>query len=149
MRMKTFISSLLLLLISSESTSSFQQTSATKITTPPEIHQMNSNVNNHDTSDGNEQETLLQLPSSNPDQDIPTLQFGDTMRFEELGPIIINTDGTTRRIDNWDTLTDREKEVSWRRIKKRNEERRKALMEQQQQQQQQDGGAASGAPKQN
>jgi hypothetical protein len=43
--------------------------------------------------------------------------------------------GTTRRIDNWDTLTKQEQEVSWRRISKRNEARRKVLLEKQQQEQ--------------
>ena len=32
-----------------------------------------------------------------------------------------------RRIDNWETLTESEREVSWRRIKKRNAERREIL----------------------
>lgn len=32
-----------------------------------------------------------------------------------------------QRIDNWATLTEREKEVTWRRIRKRNAERREAL----------------------
>jgi predicted Fe-S protein YdhL (DUF1289 family) len=49
------------------------------------------------------------------------------MKLDHLGPIIINTDGTTRRIDNWDTLSEREKETTWRRIKKRNAERREML----------------------
>lgn len=49
------------------------------------------------------------------------------MKLDHLGPIIINTDGTTRRIDDWDTLSEREKETTWRRIKKRNAERREML----------------------
>ena len=49
-----------------------------------------------------------------------------------MGPVIINADGTTRQIANWDQMTKREQEVTWRRISKRNEERRKALLEQQQ-----------------
>jgi len=53
-----------------------------------------------------------------------------------MGPVIINADGTTRRIDNWDQMTKNEQEVAWRRIAKRNEERRKALLEEQQKQQQ-------------
>ena len=56
----------------------------------------------------------------------------DSISFEEMGPVIINADGSTRRIDNWDTMTKKEQEVAWRRISKRNEERRKALLEQQQ-----------------
>uniref|UniRef100_A0A7S3V470 RxLR effector protein n=1 Tax=Chaetoceros debilis TaxID=122233 RepID=A0A7S3V470_9STRA len=74
----------------------------------------------------------LQLPPVNPNnvnKDIKTLKFGEAMKLDEMGPIIINTDGTTRRIDNWDILTEREQEVTWRRIKKRNAERRKMLEE--------------------
>ena len=48
-----------------------------------------------------------------------------------MGPVIINTDGTTRQISNWDQMTKREQEVTWKRISKRNEERRKVLLEQQ------------------
>jgi predicted Fe-S protein YdhL (DUF1289 family) len=86
----------------------------------------------------NIQNEILQLPPSNPeDENIPILKFGETLRLEELGPIILNTDGTTRRIDNWNEMTEREKEVTWRRIKKRNEERRQVLMQQQQELEQQ------------
>ncbi|KAG7346601.1 hypothetical protein IV203_005670 [Nitzschia inconspicua] len=74
----------------------------------------------------------LPPPDPNASKDIPTIKLGETIRFEEWGPIILNTDGTTRRIDNWDQLTEKEKEVTWRRISKRNEERRKLLLEQQQ-----------------
>jgi predicted Fe-S protein YdhL (DUF1289 family) len=52
-----------------------------------------------------------------------------------MGPVIINSDGTTRRIDNWDQMMKGEQEVAWRRIAKRNEERRKVLLERQQEQQ--------------
>ncbi len=90
----------------------------------------NNEANQRDTMANNEE--VKKLPEADPnDTSLPTLKFGDTMRFEELGPIIINTDGTTRRIDNWDTLTDHEKEVTWRRIRKRNEQRKKALLEKQ------------------
>ena len=54
-----------------------------------------------------------------------------------MGPVIINSDGTTRRIDNWDQMTKGEQEVAWRRIAKRNEERRKVLLERQLEQQEQ------------
>lgn len=39
-----------------------------------------------------------------------------------------------QRIDNWATLTEREKEVTWRRIRKRNAERREALKAKQKEQ---------------
>lgn len=75
---------------------------------------------------------LPQLPPPDPksDKNIPTIKLGETIRFEEFGPIILNTDGSTRRIENWDTLTEKEKEVTWRRISRRNEERRKVLLAQ-------------------
>mmetsp|Transcript_4980 Transcript_4980/g.7812 ORF Transcript_4980/g.7812 Transcript_4980/m.7812 type:complete len:143 (+) Transcript_4980:187-615(+) len=69
------------------------------------------------------------LPESDPNKDIPTIKLGETIKFEEMGPVIINLDGSTRRIDNWDEMTDKEREVAWRRISKRNEERRKMLLE--------------------
>jgi hypothetical protein len=68
-------------------------------------------------------------------KDVPTIRLGETIRFEEWGPIILNSDGSTRRIDNWDQLTEHEKQVTWRRISKRNEERRKVLLALQQEQQ--------------
>ena len=81
--------------------------------------------------------SIPQLPAATGDDpNIPSIKLGETIRFEEWGPIILNTDGTTRRIANWDNLTEQEKKVTWRRISKRNEERRLVLLEQQKQQQQ-------------
>merc|ERR1719437_365040 len=74
---------------------------------------------------------IPRLPPPDPDSNLPSIRLGESIRFEEWGPIILNSDGTTRRIANWDELTDKEKEVSWRRISKRNEERRLILLEQQ------------------
>eukprot|EP00546_Thalassionema_frauenfeldii_P009846 CAMPEP_0178918096 /NCGR_PEP_ID=MMETSP0786-20121207/13633_1 /TAXON_ID=186022 /ORGANISM="Thalassionema frauenfeldii, Strain CCMP 1798" /LENGTH=132 /DNA_ID=CAMNT_0020591761 /DNA_START=125 /DNA_END=523 /DNA_ORIENTATION=- len=79
----------------------------------------------------NNKDEIPQLPTADPDKDIPTIKLGETISFEEMGPVIINLDGTTRRIDNWDTMTEQEQKVAWRRISKRNEERRKKLLEQQ------------------
>jgi hypothetical protein len=58
------------------------------------------------------------------------LEFSD--KYVVLySPITITiATGTTRRIENWDKLSEKEKEVTWRRISKRNEERRKMLLEQ-------------------
>lgn len=70
-----------------------------------------------------------QLPPPDPNDNLPTIRLGETISFEEFGPVILNTDGSTRRIANWDILTEAEKKVTWRRISKRNEERRKALLE--------------------
>jgi hypothetical protein len=81
--------------------------------------------------EGKGEEPILQLPEASDDPSIPSIKLGESIRFEEMGPVIINIDGTTRRIDNWDQMTKAEQEVAWRRIAKRNEERRKALLEQQ------------------
>lgn len=87
---------------------------------------------NDNNSDKQAEDALL-LPPSDGSKDLPSIRLGETIRFEELGPIILNTDGTTRRIGNWDQLTEQEKKATWRRISKRNEERRLALLEQQKQ----------------
>jgi hypothetical protein len=77
----------------------------------------------------------LLLPSSDEsNKNITSIQLGETISFAELGPIILNTDGTTRRIDNWNTMTEQEQETTWRVIKKRNAQRREQLLLQQQKQ---------------
>lgn len=72
----------------------------------------------------------LPPPSGEESNEIPKLKLGETIRFEDMGPIILNVDGTTRRIANWDKMTDQEQKATWRRISKRNEERRKQLLQQ-------------------
>ena len=85
-----------------------------------------------------EEEPILQLPEASGDSSIPSIKLGDSIKFDAMGPVIINSDGSTRQIANWDKMTEHEQQVAWRRIAKRNEERRQALLEQQQQQQQQE-----------
>ena len=97
----------------------------------------NGNQESETSSSAAAESSIPQLPASTGnDPTIPSIKLGETIRFEEFGPIILNTDGTTRRIANWDTLTKQEQAATWRRISKRNEERRLVLLEQQQQQQQ-------------
>jgi hypothetical protein len=83
-----------------------------------------------DTNNNNKRE-VPQLKPADPGKDIPTIQLGETISFEQFGPMILNMDGSIRRIANWDTLSEHEKEVSWRRISKRNEERRQVLLKRQ------------------
>ena len=92
-----------------------------------------------DATTGSPTDDLPRLPPVDPNstEKVPTLKFGETLRLDEMGPIIINTDGTTRRIDNWKEMSPQEQEVAWRRIKKRNEERRNKLLEEQAVRQQQ------------
>jgi len=49
--------------------------------------------------------------SSSSDDGIRTITVGDTQRLDDLGPIIINTDGTTSRISNWKTMIQSEKGI--------------------------------------
>ena len=48
---------------------------------------------------------LPRLPPPDPDSNLRSIRLGETIRFEEYGPIILNKDGSTRRISNWDILT--------------------------------------------
>ena len=60
----------------------------------------------------------------------PLVEFKDVnIQLTELGAIIINSDGTMSKIENWNELTDLEKARSLRLIAKRNA-KRKAQLEQ-------------------
>ena len=48
---------------------------------------------------------------------------GEAVAMEELGPIVINTDGTTARITNWPDMTPAEQEKTRRVIVARNAKR--------------------------
>jgi hypothetical protein len=48
---------------------------------------------------------------------------GPSLSLDELGPIVINSNGTTSRIENWGSLSVAEQANSYRRISKRNSER--------------------------
>lgn len=56
-----------------------------------------------------------------------SLTSTDTMQLDYLGPIIVNTDGTTQKIPNWSSMTEMEKEKTVRLITVRNKERTEAL----------------------
>ena len=69
----------------------------------------------------------------NDDDNIPIRQikFGETVKLEELGPVIVQSDCTLRRIDNWHKLTEGEREATMRRIGGRNNVRLNKCREQQ------------------
>jgi len=72
----------------------------------------------------------LALPAApaNPGQEpMRSLKVGESLDFAELGPIIINSDGTTRRIANWDDMSEKEQAKTWERIAKRNKARLEEL----------------------
>ena len=70
---------------------------------------------------------------SNDDDNIPIRQikFGETVKLEELGPVIVQSDCTLRRIDNWHKLTEGEREATMRRIGGRDQVRLNKCREQQ------------------
>jgi hypothetical protein len=75
-----------------------------------------------------DKEILMLPPSIGVNGEISRqINLGESISLEELGPIIINADGTTRRITNWSTLTEAEQKSSWRVISARNLKRLKVL----------------------
>ena len=56
---------------------------------------------------------------------------GEKVRMDNLGPIVLNEDGTMSRITNWHEMTEREQENTLRVIGKRNAKRRQALEQKQ------------------
>ena len=52
---------------------------------------------------------------------------GASVSMDELGPIIVNLDGTLRRIENWATLSKQEQASTMRIISRRNKKRLNAL----------------------
>jgi hypothetical protein len=70
-------------------------------------------------------ELLLPDASSNPSlSETRQLEVGgEPLALDEYGPIIINHDGSGRRIVNWNALTPTEQDIAKRRVAKRNKER--------------------------
>ena len=71
---------------------------------------------------------MLCLPST--EGSLPSLEVNSETgyKLEDLGPLIINADGTMSRINNWKDLSDIEKS-RFKRVIERNERRRQKLNE--------------------
>ena len=70
----------------------------------------------------------LPAPDPNGDPSVPKLDVnGGTVAMDAMGPVVVNDDGSLSRITNWSKLTEREREVTQRRIAKRNAERLERL----------------------
>lgn len=54
--------------------------------------------------------------------------------LDELGPLIVNPDGSLRRIANWQELSEGERAAALRRLSRRNAQRLATLQQQEQQQ---------------
>ena len=58
-----------------------------------------------------------------------TLTFGETIQVDMgSGPIVLNANGTTSRITNWDEMSEIEQQATRKMIPKRNEQRRTKLL---------------------
>jgi hypothetical protein len=70
---------------------------------------------------------IPKLPSPEANESPHQFALGETISLDHLGPIIVNADGTLRRIANWDSLTQGERESAIRQISRRNKKRLEAL----------------------
>jgi len=68
---------------------------------------------------------LLALPAPQDASSGITLQLGESVTLDHLGPVVVNTDGTLSRITNWHQMEEAEQQVVKRRIAKRNVDRLK------------------------
>ncbi len=82
------------------------------------------------------EEALKEIPSLPPPKVLDPLEpvhqlevNGDSISMTELGPIIVNADGTLRRIENWSKLTKQEQANTMRIVTRRNKKRLEALKE--------------------
>lgn len=68
-------------------------------------------------------------PSAKKAGEIPNVDInrGNAIQFDQLGPIVVNSDGTMSRIPNWHEMTDVEKERTVRILAKRNQQRTERL----------------------
>ncbi|WVN88829.1 uncharacterized protein L203_104043 [Cryptococcus depauperatus CBS 7841] len=88
--------------------------------------------------------------SQNDREDSQTMDLGEgnVIKLDRLGPMIINSDGTLSRIQNWQELHPIEQERTVRLlVKKRNLVRLKTLNEKDKTQGERTGAEESGAPK--
>ena len=83
------------------------------------------------------EEEVLALPPGREGSKAKVLRPGESISFEELGPIVIREDGSMGRLETWADLTDHERANIMRVLPKRNQQRRAKLLLQQQLQLQQ------------
>jgi len=79
----------------------------------------------------------LPAPSASSETQKLDVNSGQTIKLDSLGPIVVNADGSMRRISNWDTMAQIERDNVMRILPKRNQERLARLKEKQDQELQQ------------
>ncbi|KAG8776425.1 hypothetical protein FRB91_001193 [Serendipita sp. 411] len=68
-----------------------------------------------------EHKERLELPApEDARDDKPTLELDSTMKMDNLGPMIVNSDGTLSRISNWQEMSEIERARTVKVLLKRN-----------------------------
>jgi hypothetical protein len=88
---------------------------------------LGSNGNSQDSSTDGQQIPELPAPITGGDATHTLEVDGPSVAMAELGPIIVNADGTLRRIENWSKLTKAEQASTMRIVARRNKRRLEAL----------------------
>lgn len=70
---------------------------------------------------------LLDMPDESWAGQATKIALGEKVSLDELGPMVVNKDGTVSRITNWDVKLPHEREAIAKKISKRNQERIRAL----------------------
>lgn len=70
---------------------------------------------------------LPQLPVPSFSSAARSIRVGESIKLDELGPLVVNYDGTLRRIANWNIMTKQEQRDTLRIISARNKKRLEAL----------------------
>ncbi|KAJ6482950.1 hypothetical protein C8R47DRAFT_578920 [Mycena vitilis] len=84
---------------------------------------MASQTDKHLESDSSAEhrEQLLLTSEADSERDAPQLEVGGSaVKLDDLGPLVVNSDGTLSRIANWPTLTAAEKANTIRVLSARN-----------------------------
>ncbi|OAA69714.1 hypothetical protein ISF_02984 [Cordyceps fumosorosea ARSEF 2679] len=66
---------------------------------------------------------------------------GSTVKLSDLGPLVVNVDGTVARIANWKEMTEAERETTVRMVGRRNKQRLDALKQRKEEEEGTGGGA--------
>uniref|UniRef100_A0A7S2WQZ3 Uncharacterized protein n=1 Tax=Rhizochromulina marina TaxID=1034831 RepID=A0A7S2WQZ3_9STRA len=72
--------------------------------------------------EGNTSEAISSVPE--PGSGMRTMVVnGNAVTLDELGPVVVSQDGQLRRIDNWQTMSPEEQELTLRMVGRRNQKR--------------------------
>lgn len=101
-----------------------------RISTNPAMSDLNPQDQNASSKPSGEPvsiEPQLALPEVSSGNKIDMSSGSGTFKFDALGPVVVNTDGTVSRIMNWDRMAEVEQKATMRIIGKRNKERLERL----------------------